>query len=154
MNWIIRNTNKLKYHTNLFELTKPLQQYIDNYNWLFSDLDFITDKLPDLPINYDNNYFILSSDNFKEIINKDVQFVWGALLAVPKHYEIEVDELHLPFVEGNDAIWKNGNIQLKNADIEIDCFDSSYTIIKFRNEDISNVFKSYFDEAIKLEMFK
>jgi len=154
MNWIIDKSKKLKYHTNLFELAKPLQRYIDNYNWLFSDLDFLTDKLPDLPINFDQDYFILTSDNFKEIANKNVQIIWGTLLAVPKHIEIEVDERQLPFVEGNEAIWKNGNIQLEYADIEIDCFDSSYTIIKFRKESMSNDFKSYFDKAIELEKFK
>jgi hypothetical protein len=50
-------------------------------------------------------------------------------------------------------VWKNGNIQHPNAALEIVCFDSGYTIVKFRDEKLSDKFKAYFDEAIELEKF-
>lgn len=153
MNWIIGKTDKLRYHTQLSELTKPLQPYLKYYKWLFTDLDFLTNKLPHLPINFDEDYFILSAADFKKVTDEDVQIIWGALLAVPNGKDINVDEQQLPYVEGNENIWRNGNIQLETAEIEIDCFDSSYTIVKFRSEEMSKVFKDYFTEAIELEKF-
>ena len=153
MNWIINKLSKLKYHTNLLELTRPLQIYLDNYNWLFSDLEF-GDGSYELPINYDQDYFILTAADFKKIAEQNVQIIWGTLLAVPKDKTIQIDEQSLPCVEGNENIWKNGNIQLDTAEIEIDCVDSSYTIIKFKLEEMSKAFKEYFTEAIELEKFK
>lgn len=153
MNWIIDKTNKMRCHTLLAELTKPLQPYLQHYKWLFSDLDFITDKLPQLPINFDEDYFILTAEEFQIIADEDVQIIWGALLAIPKDQPVFIDEMRLPFVEGNDNIWTNANFQLVNADIEIDCFDSSFTIVKFRLEDMSKMFKEHFPEASELEKF-
>jgi hypothetical protein len=60
----------------------------------------------------------------------------------------------LPYAEGNAMIWKNGNLQHPDAEIEIVCFDSGYTIVKFTRQDLSDKFKAYFDEAIELEKFK
>ena len=105
-----------------------------------------------LPINFDKDYFILTAKDFQKIAEEDVQIIWGALLAVPENQEINTSE-QLPFVEGNDNIWKDGNIQLENAEIEIDCFDSSYTIVKFKSMEMSKAFKDYFPEAIELEKF-
>ncbi len=129
MNWIIKKSKKLRYHTDLLEITKPFQKGIENYNWFLSDLDFITDQLPNLPINFDQDYFILSPGDFKRLILADVQIIWGVILAVPKNLPIQINEQYLPFVEGNSKIWEAGNIQLDKAEIEIDCFDSSYTIV-------------------------
>lgn len=153
MNWIIDKTDKLRCHTLLSELTKPLQQYLPSYKWLFSDLDFITNDLSHLPINFEKDYFILTSEDFQKIADQDVQIIWGALLAVSKIEEILVGERNLPFVDGNDNIWRNGHMQLDNAQIEIDCFDSSYTIVKFKSSEMSKSFKDYFSEAIELEKF-
>ena len=152
MNWIISKSRKLRYHTDLSELTKPFQPYLARYKWLFSDLDFITSRLSYLPINFDKDYFILTAKDFQKIAEEDVQIIWGALLAVPENQEINTSE-QPPFVEGNDNIWKDGNIQLENAEIEIDCFDSSYTIVKFKSMEMSKAFKDYFPEAIELEKF-
>ena len=153
MNWIIRKSDKLKYHTDLLELTKPLRPYLDDYTWVFCDLDFMTDNLSDLPINFDKDYFILTALDFKKVIDYNIQFIWGSLLAVHKEHEPYLDKKNLPYVEGNDDIWENGNLQLENADIEIDCFDSSYTIVKFKLPEMSKVFKNHFPEAIELEKF-
>jgi len=153
MNWIIRDSDKLWYHTNLKELVKPFYNELGNYNWVLSDLDFISDTT-DLPINFDQDYFILSSSEFERLVSADMQIIWGAIVAVPKELPLSLNADTLPYVEGNDKIWENGNLQLPYAEIEIDCFDSSYTIIKFTSGRVSNQFKEYFPEAIELEKFK
>ena len=152
MDWIIRNTKKIEFHTNLREILKPIFEDLENYNWFLCDLDFVTDK--SLPINFDEDYFKLTSEEFQKIINSHTQIIWGVISAVPKNMVIEIDENNLPFVEGNELVWKNNNLQIKNSEIEIIAFDSSYTIVKFKKQTLSKKFKAYFDEAIELEKFK
>lgn len=154
MDWILRKSEKLRYHTQLDEVTKPFFDEIDKYDWLLSDLDFLTNKLPNLPIDFDHDYFLLTPSKFKKLVLADVQIIWGSILAIPKDSQIEVNEDNLPYVEGNDKIWKVGNIQHDRAEIEINCFDSSYTIVKFRNKFTSDRFREYFEEAIELDKFK
>lgn len=152
MNWILRNTKKINFHTNLSQTLKPILEYVENYNWFLCDLDFIADK--SLPINFDEDSFKLNSEEFLKIVNSETQIIWGVISAVPKNIEIEIDKNNLPFVEGNEMIWKNDNFQVKNSEIEIIAFDSSFTIVKFKNQTISEKFKTYFEEAIILEEFK
>ena len=152
MNWIIRNTNKIEFHTNLKEILKPISTDLDNYNWLLCDLDFISDKK--LPINFDEDYYILSNEDFQKIVDSQTQIIWGIISAVPKNIDLKIDKDNLPFVEGNDLVWENSNLQVNNSEIEIIAFDSSYTIVKFKSESLSEKFKKYFDEAVELEKFK
>ena len=60
----------------------------------------------------------------------------------------------MPFAEGNEQIWKNGTLQVKNSLIEIIAWESSYTIVKFTDNKMSDKFKEYFQEAIELEKYK
>ncbi|RFM30938.1 hypothetical protein [Chitinophaga silvisoli] len=152
MNWIISKTRKMNYHTNLRALMLPVWEDIKNYQWVVSDLEYMSSD--PVPINYEQDYFILSPEEFSILANADLQIIWGVICGIPADEEIEIDEDRLPYVEGNDLIWENGNIQLEQAVIEIVCFDSSYTILKFKNVGLSEKFKSIFEEAIELEKFK
>ncbi|MFD0748648.1 hypothetical protein ACFQZS_00750 [Mucilaginibacter calamicampi] len=152
MNWIIRESNKLLSHTHLNGLLKPIYDEVKDWNWLVSDVEYISNT-EDLPINFDYDYFILSSIQFQQLVNADPQIIWGVLLGFSDGKLINVDEENLPYSEQNPLIWKNGNIQHPNAMIEIICVDSGYTIVKFRDEDLSNKFKAYFNEALDLEEF-
>ena len=155
MNWIIRKSSKMMFHTHLNELLIPISEDLDQFNWLLSDLEFNSTEINgELPINFDRDYFILPKNEFDKLLNADLQIWWGVILAIPKSTKIIIDEDNLPFAEGNGLIWRNGNIQYPDAQIEIVCFDSGYTIVKFKDEYLSNKFKSYFTEAIELEKFK
>jgi len=151
MDWIIRSTEKLKSHTNLTELLKPLADDLDKFNWLFSDLEFISSK--EIPLSYEKDYFILGAGELREIANSYTQIVWGVISAIPKGMQVEINKNDLPSAEKNE-IWRNGNHQIKNSAMEIIAFDSSYTIIKFTDRLLSKKFSQYFDEAIELEKFK
>lgn len=152
MNWIIQKTDKLDFHTDLKKLLKPILAKIESFNWVINDFEFISNK--ELPINYDNeDFFILSDQEFNKILDSKTQFIWGVISGFPKNAEILIDENSLPYSEGNDFIWKNGNFQIHNSTIEIIAFDSSYTIIKFKDKNLSDRFKNYFTEAIELEKF-
>ncbi len=151
MNWIIRSTQKLKFHTNLNELLKPIEDMIGEFKWMLTDLEFIMDQPLDF-LSMEKDMCILTPEQMDRVRKQHAQFVWGAIIAIPKSAETNLDEL--PFVEGNDNIWKNGNIQHEEGQIEIDCFDSGYTIVKFKDRQLSDTFKTYFEEAIELERYK
>lgn len=143
----------MAYHTDLSVILKPLEDIIDNYNWVISDLEYIP-GVKGLPLNFDDDYFVFSSEQFKDILLKDIQFVWAIVLAVPKNEKIELIESNLPYAEFNPLVWKNGNIQYQSAEIEIICWDSSCTIVKLTKEKLSDKFKDYFGEdAMPLENF-
>jgi hypothetical protein len=153
MDWILSKTKKMNFHTDLSVILKPIQGHINDFNWLISDLDFMASKT--IPLNFDDEYFLLSGEDLLSILNMHVQFIWAVIIAIPK--DVKVDELiedDIPYSEGNELIWKNGNIQHPEGKIEIVCFDSSYTIIKFADKYLSDKFKSFFgNEAIELEIF-
>lgn len=153
MNWIIQKSKIILYHTHLNEVLYPILNEVKNYNWILADIEHGGLQTM-LPINMEDEYFILTPDEFDIILNADVQIWWGVILGVPNNIEIAINQDNIPFTEGNDLIWQNGNIQYPNAEIEINCWDSSYTIVKFKNQELSDKFKAYFPEAIELEKFK
>ncbi len=154
MNWIIRKTIRLSCHTYLNQLLVPILDDIKGLNWLISDLDYGSYVGDELPLNHEEEYFILSEAEFQTIVKTDVQIYWGVFLGIPAHINITVDENSLPYAEGSAIIWKNGNIQHPDAQIEIVCWDSGYTIVKFKDQQLSDKFKNYFEEAVELEKFK
>ena len=143
----------MEFHTYLNILLKPIIDEIANLNWFISDLDFMTGDIDGIPINFSQEYFFLSNTEFKDLLNSNTQIIWGVISAIPENINVNIDESNLPFAEDNDLVWKNDNFQIEESVIEIIAYDSSYTIIKFKNLELSNKFKTYFDEAIELEKF-
>ncbi len=153
MNWIIQNTNKLKYHTNLNVLLEPIKDDITDLKWLISDLDINTSEMEKLPINHEKDWFLISSHEMKRICETDTQIVWGVFSGIDNKVELNTDQIEVPYADGNEKIWKNGNLQVENSKVEIIAWDSSYTIVKFTEKEMSDKFKEYFDEAIELENY-
>jgi hypothetical protein len=153
MNWIIRSTKKIESHTNLNNL---LSSWLDvtEFNWLMSDIDVVTFSNEKLNYEFQKNYSVISSENFKKIIETNIQIIWGVISAVKKNEMPTFDQVNFPYVEGNDDVWKNNKFQVKNSIFEITAWDSSYTIIKFKDQELSQKFKSHFDEAIELDKFE
>ncbi|HEX8017467.1 MAG TPA: hypothetical protein VF465_19725 [Flavobacterium sp.] len=151
MNWIIRNTEKLRYHTNLNDLLNSSWINISEFNWVMSDLDIVNFSKQELPIDLKDNYSIITSENLKEIAEADSQIIWGIISAVKKPEKPIFDIKNPPFAEGNDDAWSNDKFQVKNSSCEITVWDSSFTIVKFKDEELSKKFKAYFNEAIELE---
>ncbi len=158
MNWIIKNTKKLRYHTNLYNLLASDWIDISEYNWFLSDLDVINYADYEgvtLPIDFREDYFTPTIEDFKTVVESDIQIIWGIISAVNKNEKPIFDKHNFPFVEGNDDVWEVNNFQIKNSIFEITAWDSSYTIMKFKSKDLSEKFKNYFDEeAIELEKYK
>jgi hypothetical protein len=132
----------------------PIENEIKDLKWLISDLEINTSEIEKLPINHEKDWFLISAVEMNIIRDTDTQLIWGALSGIPNNQEIEPEQIELPFAEGNEQIWKNGNLQVVNSKIEIIAWDSSYTIVKFTDNEMSDKFKAYFQEAIELENYK
>lgn len=151
MNWILRSTKKIKFHTNLNEVLKPIWDDLTEYDWILTDLDFITND--EIPVNFDQDYFILNKEQFKLLYLSDTQIIWGIISAVPKNSALDLNLISNLSAEDEKA-WISDQFIIAESVIEIVAFDSGYTIIKFKAEKLSNAFKDYFqEEAIDLQEF-
>ncbi|MFZ4929650.1 hypothetical protein [Chryseobacterium sp. Mn2064] len=151
MNWIIRSTKKVKFHTNLHEVLKPIWNDLAVYKWILTDLDFISDQL--LPINFDEDYFILDHPEFEQIYESNTQIIWGILSAVPNNIEPDTSALSTLSAEDTN-VWKPDHFLIQGSMLEIIAFDSGYTIVKFKDQSLSDKFKDYFQEqAVDLQKF-
>ena len=77
-----------------------------------------------LPIDFRENYSILTSENFKRIVESDIQIIWGVISAIKKTEIPKFDRENFPYVEGNDNVWKNNDFQVENSTFEITAWDS------------------------------
>jgi hypothetical protein len=153
MNWIIRKTAKMDFHTNLKAILSPIKEEIKQLDWLITDLEYNNMyRVENLPVDYDHDYFLLPAEQFDRLVAADMQIIWAVILGIPETHATTVDPENLPYAEGNAEVWKNGYIQHPDAIIEIICFDSSYTILKFKDQSLSDKFKAHFDEAKELEL--
>lgn len=159
MNWIINRSKKMPYHTHLNQLLGPIINDIDNLNWLFSDIEIngygIPGAIPDeTTLNHEDDYAVLNPTEFKHVLTADLQIIWGMVIGIRKGHQILENLSEIPYVEGHPGIFVKDVFQHPGSVIEIACFDSSYTVVKFRDARLSEKFKSYFDEAIDLETFR
>ncbi|ANF51876.1 hypothetical protein A0O34_15755 [Chryseobacterium glaciei] len=151
MNWIIRSTKIVKFHTNLLEVLKPIWKDFIDYDWVLTDLDFMTDD--EIPINFDKDYFVLNKEEFETLYQSSTQIIWGIISAVPKNTQIDFNLISNLSAEDEKA-WKPNEFLIEKAFLEIVAYDSGYTIVKFKDKKLSNQFKEYFqEEAIDLATF-
>ncbi|SEH66181.1 hypothetical protein [Epilithonimonas hominis] len=148
MNWVIKHSKKIKYQTDLEEILKPIWDDLQNYKWLITDVDFITDS--QIPLNFEKDYFFLDRDEFAQLMNSDTQIIWGVISAVSNNYKID-EKKNLTLSSESEQVWKENVFQISESILEIIAFDSGYTILKFKNNKLSEKFKNYFEsEAIEL----
>jgi len=151
MNWIIRSTKKVKFHTNLHEVLKPIWNNLAIYKWILTDLDFISDQT--LPINFDKDYFVLDHPEFEQLYQSNTQIIWGIISAIPNTIEPDTSAFSVLSAE-NTSVWEPDHFLIPESVLEIIAFDSGYTLVKFKDINLSDIFKEYFQEqAIDLQKF-
>ena len=141
MNWIIRSTKTVRFHTNIKEVLKPIWEDLKEYNWVIADLDFMSDT--EIPVNLNTDYFILKYHEFEKIYKSDAQIIWGIVSAVPKNCDLNLSIISTLSAE-DENVWKCDQFLISESFVEIVAFDSGYTILKFMNQQLSNKFKNYF----------
>ncbi|WP_312296465.1 hypothetical protein [Chryseobacterium sp.] len=151
MNWIIRSTKKVKFHTNLQEVLHPVWKELSLYHWVMTDLDFICDD--PIPINFDHDFFVLDHEQFECIYNSNTQFIWGIIAAVPHTAGNSSSSISQLSAE-DPEVWKSNHFLIAESILEIIAVDSGYTIVKFKDKSLSEKFKNYFqEEAVDLHTF-
>ncbi len=79
--------------------------------------------------------------------NSASEAIWGVFCGIKGNFPIlKKDEL--PYADCNKGIWtKPDQFFLQQSEIEIICFDGSYTILKFRDKQLEDRFKEKFTDA-------
>ena len=151
MNWVIKNSKKIKYQTDLAEILRPIWNDLLQYSWIITDFDFITDS--EIPLNFEKDFFFLDRSNFEKILKSDTQIIWGIISAVKNDYKINPKDILKLSCESN-KVWKEDIFLIPKSILEIVAFDSGYTILKFKENELSEKFRNYFaKDAIELQKF-
>ena len=134
----------LEYYTDMSIILNPIQEYLQDYNFLITDIE--CNHCPDKRINYEEDYLFISPNEILDIVNaNEIQFIWGVFSAIPK--QISLDEIlkyELPYSEGTHALDEIVEMQHPLAEIEIVAFDSSSVEIISKREDIIRIIEKEF----------
>ena len=127
-NLILEGSAKIPFYTDMLWVMEMLGwDACRNYHWLANDMELDCGVvLPDDPA-------VLSGEALERVLrdHPDVQYIWAAFSAVPRHIalaDIEVHEAVLPDVQSAD-FWHGVPVpQHPQAEFEIICWDSSATL--------------------------
>jgi len=75
MDWIIRNSDKMEFHTHLNIILLPIIDDLKDINWLISNLEYHIFLIENLLVNHKQDYFMLLS-KYKNVPSKHLTF-WG-----------------------------------------------------------------------------
>ena len=124
MNFILENTNGVKFYTDMRLMFKALGISAADYAWYISDIET---KFSPAGFSSDDQW--MSGEALLQLVSENqVQFIWAVFSAVPKGFRAEV--LDGPYADGNRDYWHTDKVapQLTGALFEIACVDSSCTI--------------------------
>ncbi len=152
----LKDTAQFRWQTDFERLLAPLRQQIEPLNWLITDLryHFIDDQLPqrisawDIGWETEKQFAVVAGKALWEsVADRDIQVVWGVFCGVLGEMPgVPNDEL--PYADGNRQMWNEPEaFCLAASEIEIMCWDSSLTWIKFRDESLGYQFLQLFTEG-------
>ncbi len=117
------------FNTNMYKLMQEFKLKDLNYKWLITDIETTKDEL------FNKDYIIIKHKDLIRLLenNKDIQWIWAVFSAIPSKYSNnEIFKYNLPSITDDKSI--NNNIKHPLAEIEIDCIDSSYAKIIFKDK--------------------
>lgn len=117
------------FNTNMYKLMQEFKLKNLNYKWLITDIETTKDEL------FNKDYIIINHKDLIRLLenNKDIQWIWAVFSAIPSKYSNnEIFKYNLPSITDDKSI--NNNIKHPLAEIEIDCIDSSYAKIIFKDK--------------------
>ncbi|PWJ33503.1 hypothetical protein [Sediminitomix flava] len=153
---ILENTNQVEFHSDLNNLISPFKEKFKSLNWLVAEQDYLildsSDSKFTNKINLDSDFFQFDGHELLDILEgHNIQFNWGIFCGMTNRLNY-IREEDLPFADGNSRIWSHPDeFFYSNSEIEIICFDSSLTVLKFRDHKIEESWRRVFTDAKKLE---
>lgn len=130
-NYIFKDDND--FNTNMYKLIQEFKIKDLNYKWLITDIETNQDEL------FNKEYIIIKHQDLISFLenNKDIQWIWAVFSLIPSKYnDDEILKYHLPYIIENENI--NHTIQHPLAELEIDCIDSTYVKIIFKDNNLIN----------------
>lgn len=137
-----------EFHSYLHIILKSILNEIRELNWLCNNVGISFDYLPfqettaslklmEANFDYPRSCDLTGSEFYEILTKQQNQYIWGVFSAfrglVP---EIPIEKQ--PYADGNEEIWKKPEVfQTEDAEMEIICFDSTYTILKFKDESLA-----------------
>ena len=117
------------FNTNMYKLMQEFKLKDLNYKWLITDIETTKDEL------FNKDYIIIKHKDLIRLLenNKDIQWIWAVFSAIPSKYsDNEIFKYNLPSITDDKSIYNN--IKHPLAEIEINCIDSSYAKIIFKDK--------------------
>jgi hypothetical protein len=90
---------------------------------------------------------VTGEELWNSVANRDIQVVWGVFCGVVGEMPSVPDD-ELPYADGNRQMWAEPeSFQLASVHIEIICWDSALTWVKFRDDSLGHQFLQLFPEG-------
>ncbi|MBJ6110023.1 hypothetical protein JAO73_13455 [Hymenobacter sp. BT523] len=144
------------YQTNLGALLIPLRKQIESLNWLVTNLQCWTlgdwspliDAWQTQSDSSESGYTVVSGKElYDTFAGQAIQVVWGVFCGVAGVVPTLTHE-KVPYADGNRRIWSEPEMfQLAGSEIEIIAFDSSFTLLNFRDEALGRQFLAAFPDG-------
>ena len=147
MNLILEKSEKIKYFTNMKQMFFALGNICEDFDWYISDIE--TNKY--IPGEFDSSNKWITGKELNAILNKyEIQFIWAVFSAFKKGTKQLIEKP--PSVEDNPAYWsgKEPDTQIRNAEFELACWDSSALILVGISDEMASKFCKTFPETISL----
>jgi hypothetical protein len=144
----IDNELRMEFQTDLRPVFNIIKEYSKNLVWLISyhEFQYLDNKSIDKKLNPLQQLIKISGEDLIEIIEKNkIQFIWGVLSGcenIPDIKELDFKKLNLKNHGAEEYVYDD-------ALTEIDCFDSTFTIVRSKNKDVLELLSEYFETDIK-----
>jgi hypothetical protein len=156
MNTILfAKSERMPFHTQLGPIFQAFNGRQKEFNWLIAE--FECNHLPRIVDWSDKEVIWVAGEELTRIIDEDdIQFIWGDLFGFGKNIDYNAAMKNFrPQSKRTDPIGaKNPQIQNSLATFQIICFDSGFTVLLSKDNDLSQRFCSYFKESQDLNEFK
>lgn len=142
------------WQTDLGRILPAIQPQIERLNWVISNLMcwHLQEFVPTVEVwqNQTEEYYytvVSGKTLYDTMASQGVQVVWGVFCGIAGNIpNLAADEV--PYADGNRQIWTEPEVfQLADAEIEIVAFDSTFTLMKFRDESLGHQFMEAFPEG-------
>lgn len=131
------------YQTNLSAVMASFRQQVETLNWLVTDLRCLSlgDWPPLIEVWESQSYdlepyysVVPGKTLYETFAGRNLQVVWGVFCGLAGDIPALASD-EIPYADGNPRIWSEPeSFQVAGSAIEIIAFDSSFTLLKFRDE--------------------
>ncbi|GAB2769017.1 hypothetical protein HNQ93_000252 [Hymenobacter luteus] len=152
MTILLEDPPQFRWQTDLDRLLPTIRQPVEELNWVVSNLQcwHLKEFVPtvaawEAQMEHYYSYTVVSGKTlYDTFVDKNIQVVWGVFCGISGNLpDLSKDEV--PYADGNRELWTEPeSFQLTASEIEIVCWDSHITWVKFRDESQGDEFLKAF----------